>query len=79
VKSLKMCQSSPGEYPSVAAIKEDGLDYCLVEFGGNRWRNILTPKNLPNLSPGGADLLELSTVTMNDQALLGIFWLNCEL
>ncbi len=37
------------------------MDYHLVEFGGNRWRSIFTPKNLPNLSPGGVGLPKLST------------------
>jgi hypothetical protein len=74
-------QGGPEKNPCLTAIEEDGMDYCLVEFGNNRLRSIFTPKNLPDLSPGGAGLPKLSADGLNVVVILRQkmpkVWLEC--
>ena len=57
--------------PQFAAIEEDGLYYCLVEPGGSKRQDDLTPKNLPNAGPGGVSFLHLDADRLNIIVILG--------
>jgi hypothetical protein len=60
MKTFKPRHHGPRNDPQFAAIEEDGLNYCLIEPGGDKRRDIFAPKNLPNAGPGGAGFPYLS-------------------
>ena len=43
VKAFKPREGVFGEIPCLTTIQKDGLDYRLVELGGDAWFNVLTP------------------------------------
>jgi hypothetical protein len=57
VKPLEPLHGGWREDPQFAAIKEDGLDYRLIEPGKGKRRCILASENLPDAGPGGAGVV----------------------
>ncbi len=54
METFKSRHCGPRNDPQFAAIEEDDLNYCLVEPGSDKRRDVFASKNLPNAGPGGA-------------------------
>jgi hypothetical protein len=59
VEAFKPRHCGSRKNPQFVALKEDCLDYHLVESGGDKRRGIFAPKDLPDASPGGAGFSHL--------------------
>ena len=57
--------------PRFAAIKEDGLNYRLVESGGNIRQDILATENLPDASLGCTGFTHLGANCLDVIVVLG--------
>jgi hypothetical protein len=71
MRTFKPHHRGPRNDPRFAAIEEDGLNYRLIEPGGNKRRDVFAPKNLPNVGSGGAGFPYLSADRLDIVIILG--------